>query len=311
MKLLIWMIVSVIVIITLAGWLLVRFAFVTTENERGEVHLPSHGPYAPLHETIQSFSQRVQNAPYQTVQILSKDGLKLYGRYYHFRDDAPCIIAFHGYKGHPFFDGCPSYAIAEKMHYNLLLVEQRGHGRSQGKVLTMGVKEKDDCVQWSMWAQKTYPLIPQILFGVSMGAATVMMASDQPVSDNVQAIIADCGYTSVPAILKHCIPQMIPHAQSDLFYPIGRYGARLFAGFDPKKGSAIEALRHKHIPVLLIHGDIDDFVPWQMSIENNDACRSEHQLLMIHNAPHAASFFVDPETYLNHACSFLQKHVSE
>ena len=144
-----------------------------------------------------------------------------------------------------------------------------------------------------------------------MGAATVKMASDQPVSDNVQAIIADCGYTSVPAILKHCIPQMIPHAQSDLFYPIGRYGARLFAGFDPKKGSAIEALRHTHIPVLLIHGDIDDFVPWQMSIENNDACRSEHQLLMIHNAPHAASFFVDPETYLNHACSFLQKHVSE
>ena len=309
MKILFLIIAAVAAVIVLISWMLYRFTFATGEKERGEVHIPSHGPYGILYDTMVSYSTHVQNAPFTYVHTQSMDGLKLSGMYYHRKAGVPLILAFHGYKGHPYFDGCPAFAIAEKMGYNLLLVEQRGHGHSEGKCLTMGVRERMDCVCWSRWAQQHYPDTDQVLMGVSIGAATVLMASDQGVSDHVKAIIADCGYTTVPAILKHCIPQMLKGAPVGLCYAIGRLGARLFAGFDPEDGNALTSMKNNTIPVLLIHGDIDDFVPWQMSIENNEACIAEHRLVMIHDAPHAASFFTDADTYLDEACTFLHHYL--
>ena len=103
---------------------------------------------------------------------------------------------------------------------------------------------------------------------------------------------------------------MLKGAPVALCYAVGRLGARLFAGFDPEDGNALVSMKHNTIPVMFIHGDIDDFVPWQMSIENNEACIAEHQLVMIHNAPHAASFFTDADTYLKEACTFLEKYIS-
>lgn len=309
MKWIITIVIVLVVLFLLLAWLLYRFAFLTGEKERGEVHIPSHGPYAPLYETMRTYVDELASVPYEGVTAQSEDGLTLYGRYYENRKGAPLLIFFHGYKGHAYMDGCPAYAIAKKLNINLLLVDQRGHGKSEGTCTTMAVKEREDCACWSRWAAETYPGVEIILMGVSMGGATVTMSLDQNLSDNVKCVVADCGFTSPKEILCHCIPSMIPHAPVKLCYCAGRLGAKLFGHFDPNAGNAKGVLAKTDIPVLFIHGDIDDFVPWQMSVENHEVCHSEKKLLLVKDAPHAASYFTDADLYVKESCDFITRYI--
>ncbi|MGM9940766.1 MAG: alpha/beta hydrolase [Bulleidia sp.] len=295
----------VIIIVLLLSFLLYRFAFATGEKERGDVHVPSHGPYAPLYERMVLDVDTVKKADWEWISITSKDGLKLYGRLEKGKENMPVMMFFHGWRGHAFFDGCPAYMIAHALAYNIILVDQRGHGRSEGKCTTMAIRECQDCADWANAVYAEAPDTPIILMGVSMGAAAVLMSADRNLPCTVKGIIADCGFTSPKDILRHCIPSMVPHAPVGLCYQLGRLGALLFGHFDPDRGDARKALAASHIPVLLIHGDIDDFVPWQMSIENQKACAGESRLVLIRNAPHASSWFTDPDTYRKEVLSFL------
>lgn len=296
-----------ITVILVLSFLLYRFAFATGEKERGDVHVPSHGPYAILHERMVQDVNVLKNADWEWISITSGDGLRLYGRLERGEKDKPVLLFFHGWRGNAFFDGCPAYMIGHELGYNIILVDQRGHGRSEGNCTTMAVKECQDCADWANAVYDQAPDTPIILMGVSMGASTVLMAADRDLPETVRGIIADCGFTSSRDILRHCIPSMAPHAPVGLCYQLGRLGAILFGHFDPEDGNAIKALSHSSIPVLLIHGDIDDFVPWQMSIENQKACAGESRLVMIHNAPHAASWFTDSDTYRKEVMSFLDQ----
>ncbi len=176
------------------------------------------------------------------------------------------------------------------------MVDQRAGGLSEGHIITFGIKERYDCQRWAWYiAERFGNDVPIILTGISMGAATVMMTSVLELPANVIGVLADCGYTSAKAIIKKVIHQMgLPSAVA---YPFVRLGARLFGGFDLEAASPIEAMKICRLPVLFVHGDADDYVPWSMSSENYEACAAPKRLLTVAGAGHGLAYPADPQGY--------------
>ena len=142
-----------------------------------------------------------------------------------------------------------------------------------------------------------------------MGAATVMIAAGEPLPRNVIHVLADCGYTSTRAIISKVMRDLgLPPR---LLYPLARLSAILFGGFDPDARSPIDSMTRCRLPIIFFHGDADDFVPYEMSVENYNACisdRKEH--VTIKGAGHGVAFPVDQEGYKDAARAFFDSYLS-
>lgn len=147
--------------------------------------------------------------PCEEVFTQSADGLQLHGRYYETAPGAPVQILVHGYNGNPLRDFSGGLLFTLRFGYNVILIDQRAHGQSEGRCLTFGVRVREDCLAWIRYANARFGgETPIVLTGISMGAATVLMASELELPDNVVGIIADCGYSSPREIIRTVIREM-------------------------------------------------------------------------------------------------------
>jgi fermentation-respiration switch protein FrsA (DUF1100 family) len=190
--------------------------------------------------------------------------------------------------------------------YNVLLAAQRAHGESEGKWITFGAKERYDCRSWCHYLVNRFgDGIGIVLDGISMGAATVLMATELDLPKNVKAVMADCGYTS-PWEIVCDVAKRSMHIPKYPFMPLFRLVTKLTAGFDLKEVSAVTAMeKNTKYPVQFIHGLADDFVPHEMSVRNYEACRAPKRLISIPNAGHGLSFLVDEPTCREACSTFL------
>lgn len=255
------------------------------------------------HDPMLHLAEELEGCESESVSIRSRDGLTLCGRYYHISDQNHLEILFHGWRSNALRDGCGGAKLARDAGYNLLIVDQRAHGSSDGNTITFGVKEKYDCLDWVNYAIDRFGNDVRILLGgVSMGAATVLMASSLPLPPNVVGITADCPYSSPEAIIrKVCRDMGIPDR---LGYPFVRISARLIGRFSLADSGAVEAVRHAKVPIMLMHGEEDDFVPFSMSLEILDAIASDKKFLAIPRAGHGLAYFYDTETYTREVTAF-------
>lgn len=280
------------------------------KNGASENEMPHGKQYEPYAEMIEKNYHEACTYPFQQVFIQSEDGITLAANYYHFRESAPLILFFHGYHSGPLRDGSGILLYAQKEGYNLLMVNQRAHGKSGGKAITFGIKERLDCLDWIHYAVRRFGEdIPIVLAGISMGASTVLMASDLELPENVKGIMADCPYSEPKEILKSVMKQM--KLPVNITYATVRLGAKLFGKFDVEEASALESMKHCKLPILLIHGEADDFVPCEMSWICYEACTSEDKkLVTVKGAAHAISYCVDTEFYKKELTAFLERILS-
>ena len=139
----------------------------------------------------------------EPITITSFDGLKLYGRYYHFVDGAPILLQFHGYRGSAERDMSGGNKVAFERGYNCLVVDHRAHGKSEGSTITFGIKERYDVVSWCNYIANRFGLDTLVtISGISMGGATVLMSADLDLPSNVIGILADCPFSSPKDILN-------------------------------------------------------------------------------------------------------------
>ena len=243
------------------------------------------------------------SVPCEEVSIKSYDGKTLYASYYNLFDGAPLTILFHGYKSLGVRDFSAIAAECMKLRQNLLLIDQRAHGRSEGKVISFGIKERFDCKSWVDYAVGRFGKDTKILlYGISMGAATVLMASELPLKENVKGIVADCPYSSPKdIILKVCRDRRLPPW---LISPFIRLGAILFGGFKLDECSAENAVTKTKIPILLIHGEADDFVPCTMSDKIARKGRTV-TYLKVPGANHGRALIYGRKAYLSKLTAFL------
>ena len=268
--------------------------------------LPQGKAYEDYHGTITRCVKEVLEVPYEEVQIGSHDGLVLSGKYYHLKDDAPMILFFHGYRCSAIRDGNGMFLYTRKLGFNVFLADQRAHGKSQGKTITFGVKERYDVLSWVNYFTERFGEKQKIyLSGLSMGGATVLMASNVGLPKNVMGILADCPYSSPKAILCAVIKQM--GFPVKLTYTLAKLSAKWFGKFDMEESSAIEAVRDSEIPTLILHGNADNFVPCSMSMECQRAGEGHVQLVLIKDAAHGMSHCVDTPSYEKAAYAFFQE----
>lgn len=261
--------------------------------------------YEELAEVIVECTRVMDKAPCEHVYIQSMDGLKLHARYYHTQVNAPTMIVMHGYKGNALRDGSGGFAFSRRLGFNVLVPDQRAHAKSQGNVITFGIKERYDCLQWIKYINTRFGNeYPIILSGLSMGAATVLMTADLDLPENVLAIMADCPYASPAGIIrKVCTDRRFPE---QVVFPFIRLAARLLGGFSITETSAVDAVKEARVPILLFHGDDDRFVPWEMSREIAENCATSVQLELFPGAGHGLCYMTDPDRYEAAALSFLQ-----
>ena len=240
----------------------------------------------------------------KNVEITAKDGIKLKGTEYIVNtENNKWAIVLHGYRSSP----KSVLTIGEhfsKEGYNVLIPNMRGCGESEGKYIGLGWLDKDDLQGWIKLIVEQNENSEIILHGSSMGSATVLMASGDNIPSNVKAIIADSGYTSVWDIFaseakkRFNIPKF---PVLNMFQIV----AKVRAGYDIKKASALEQVKKSKTPILFIHGDADDFVPEYMCEQLYEAANCKKEKLIIEGAGHTDSKYKGPETYYNKIFEFI------
>lgn len=288
--------IILVLFILLVSYITYRIAFYVSPRQKdGGIPMPGGEQYAAVKHITKPLMEEMAALPFERVYIRSHDGLNLAGRYYHAADGAPLQIQVHGYRGGPIRDFCGGHKLARRMGHNTLVVEQRALGESGGRTITFGVKERLDCLAWANYAAQRWPNTDVILSGVSMGATTVIMAAGLDLPPQVRGIIADCPFASPEKIIaKVCRDMKLPPA---LAMPFIRLGARIFGGFRLKAADAAEAVKQAKLPVLILHGEDDRFVPCEMSAEIARANPAMVRRFTFPGAGHGLSYLVNAEKY--------------
>ena len=297
----------VLTVILAASYFTYRRCFYSRPGHHNEPYEPLRGrQFKPVEETLFRVISIMEQYPYEDVGITSYDGIPLRARYYHFADGAPLLILCHGYRSSALRDGCGGHALSRKMGFNALVIHQRCHGESGGRTITFGIKERHDVISWINWANHRFGSdTPTMLYGLSMGAATVLMGCEAGYPGNVVCVMADSAYAA-PAdiILKVCKDL---HYPPKLAYPFIYLGAMLFGGFRLDSCTARDAVRHAKVPILLIHGEDDRLVPSAMSNIIAENCASPVTVRTFPDAAHGLSYMVDPERFERVIFDFLNK----
>lgn len=265
------------------------------------------GPWAEYADRIKNGMDWFFSQPLEEVGITSYDGLKLCGYYLPAEGAKTTVILMHGYRSKELFDFSCIYRRYHELGYNLLVPYQRAHGKSQGKLICFGVKERYDCARWAEFISKNYPEQDIIIEGMSMGATTVLMAAGLKLPEQVKGVIADCGFTRPYDIMEDTMKRwkLPPRPYLDIMSVITRLiGFNMFM-------STEDSLRNCKRPVLLIHGTADKIVPAEMSVKNFKACAGEKELVLVEGAGHGTSYIIDHDRCDEALLRFLNKYCKQ
>lgn len=294
-------------LVLLISYICFRMAFYADrkpEKLADEFDIPDSSIYGGYRDLLVQWMKAAKALPHEDISIESFDGLTLWGTYFECAPGAPIEILFHGYRGHANREMSGAVRRCHSLGHSALIVDQRACGRSGGNVITFGVNESRDCLKWVEYVVDRWPDVKIILAGVSMGAGTVVMATARNLPKNVIGVLADCGYTSPKDIIKKVI-SVDMHLPADLAYPFVQLGARLFGHFNIDELAPIDAVRNTKIPILLIHGQEDDFVPCEMSVRCHEANPTSTRLHTVPGAGHGLAYPVDQDGYIQAAREFF------
>lgn len=247
----------------------------------------------------------------EEVSITSDDGLQLFGRYFKNGSSRKNIICFHGYTS----EGMNDYPCLIKFYleagYNVLVIDERAHGKSEGTYIGFGCLDRWDALLWIEYIVNRFGDEQEIiLHGTSMGGATVLMTSGLELPPNVKGIISDCAFTSAWDVFTSVLHSMY-HIPAFPILQIADHMCRKKAGYGLAECNSAQEVKKSNVPILFIHGDADTFVPYKMCHEIYENCASDKQILIIKDASHAEAYHKDTEAYEGAIKSFLGKLVPQ
>lgn len=209
--------------------------------------------------------------------------------------------------------------------WHVIAVDVAGHGDSpvgNKSVPAYGYHEKYDIDAVVDWARNRFgPVLPVILVGESMGAATVLQYGPigAPLGTSseqwkIQAIIADCSYSSAADELDARLADTgIPPFIAKPVHTVVDALLYRFRGYHLADPSPKEAVLQTPLPILFIHGDADTYVPTRMSQDMADRRRSltvgPTDLLIIPEASHAKSVMVNRDLWFDRVFAFLGQYL--
>lgn len=305
------LIALIIIIILLAAVMIGLYAayhrvFYSPTKEMSETVGPDVVTKHPYSDIAKQKIQQLSDRPCQFVHTRAFDGLRLSARFYEGEEGKPLCLCFHGYKGSALRDysGIGTFLIREG--YNVIIVDERAHWRSQGHTISFGINERKDVLSWLQYTKRRFSEnIPIYIFGISMGGGTVLMASGLELPENVKGIVADCPFSSPKDIIKH-VCRMVK-LNPELCWPAVWLSAHVYGRFNINATTAAKSVLNADKPILIVHGEADNFVPMSMSREIKDARPELIDYQTFPEAGHGLSYYYDTERYERMINDFIAK----
>lgn len=300
LKILLGIAIFIAGLLTIAG----EVIFFIMSNRKGNVDFLWDGEESEHNKAIRLNREKdrkwLKSQPLKEFSITSDDGLKLCATM--LPADIPTnryILAIHGYRatGHNEFDSIARFYHEQGI--NVFMIDHRASGKSEGKYITYGAKESEDCMKWLSFMIDTFGKDIKIaLHGCSMGSATTMMLLGKELPSNVVFAVSDCGYSSLKAQLYHNFHQN--KMPADLCYFLYKLFGKIHGKFDADSIQPVISLEKCKIPVIFAHGKEDAFVPFNMVYANYDACPVKDKVLIpVDGAEHVQAFQCSDEIQKN------------
>lgn len=254
---------------------------------------------------IRAAKEWLNEQPYEEIWVESDDNLRLYGRFFPCGDSKKTVICFHGYTS----EGMNDYSTLARFYldngFNLLIVDQRAHGKSEGTYIGFGCLDRHDAKVWIEYIVDRLGEDCRILLhGDSMGASTVLMTLGLDLPEQVKAAVSDCAFTSAWDVFSAVLRNMY-HLPPFPIMQIANQMVKKKAGYELDECNAIREVAETKVPVLFIHGEDDSFVPCSMVHQLYRACQSEKKLVLVEGAGHVESCYKNPEEYEKAIRSFI------
>lgn len=174
------------------------------DRSNGKMRVSGSPEMIETTEIVKKAAGQLEKSGCDVVEITAHDGISLIGHWCPCEEPKRTIVAMHGWRSSWSHDFGLIADFWRNNHCSVLYAEQRGQNNSGGDHMSLGLLERYDCLAWTNWInEKTGKSIPIYLAGVSMGATSVLMASELELPDNVFGIAADSAFTSLHAIWKH------------------------------------------------------------------------------------------------------------
>lgn len=251
----------------------------------------------------------ISQQQFEDFNIQSDDGLTLRAKFLKAdKESDKVLIAIHGYHSYNLREYASYLKFYHELGFHILLPDNRAHGESDGKYIGFGWLDRLDCIKW-IYKMKDYfqKDLQIVLHGISMGSATVLMASGEKLPSDVKCIISDCGFTSVYDEIKYEVKDH--QLLSKVILPTATLLSKKRVGYSFKEASTIDQVKKSQTPTLFIHGDQDDYVPTYMVYDLYNACPADKDLLIVEGAKHAESYLVDQKLCEKTIIEFMQKYV--
>lgn len=259
--------------------------------------------YAPM---LAERKEKLLTSIHRDVFIKAQDGLRLHGTYFPVGGEQKVVICFHGYTSEGMKDFIALSEYYFKRGYSMLLVDARAHGKSEGDYIGFGCIDRRDALEWIDWVIGQCGKEARIfLHGISMGGATVLMTGGLELPKQVKGIISDCAFTSPKEVFTHVLRSMY-HLPAFPVIQLADLWNRKRAGYGMDECNAAREVRKAKVPVLMIHGDADTFVPCSMCEKIYANCASPKKKLIVKGAAHGESYYKDTELYETALTDFLE-----
>lgn len=303
-----YIVIGLLVVVLIGGYVAFHIALVRRPT-KDLLELPhykeKYGPYLP---TMTAARDKWAAEPFEAVEITAFDGTKLFGRLYDHPHPRATVLLLHGYRATAIRDFACAMDMYRDCGLRILAIDHRACGNSGGRYIGMGVLERHDAAAWLWYLHDRFGEDHNLFMsGLSMGAATAMMATSLKLPPNLRGITADCGFSSAYDIIAKVIREDC-RLPAPLIMPLINLYCRVLVGFSLHDCTAEEALKNNDVPVLFLHGRDDAFVPCYMTERSHAACKGEKHLLVVDNADHGMSFLIDPKRCTEELHAFFDGH---
>lgn len=247
----------------------------------------------------------MQELPHDRLTQISKDGIRLSAQYYPNRASRRVAVLVHGWRSAPWWDYGGLFELLYQNGYAILAVSQRALYESEGRYVTYGVREKEDLKGWiSLLLDRYGSDLAIALFGVSMGATTVLLACGETLPKQVKCVVADCGYTKASELFRNASKGWLP-----LIRLLNDLLLRAHSGVSYFDADAPKAVARSDTPTYFIHGDADEVVPVAMAETLYASCTAPKEKWIVPKAGHGEAYATDPDGYASRVLPFLERYM--
>lgn len=260
----------------------------------------------------------IKNRRIENLEIKSRDGLVLFGQYIYSNssqnenEPTNIVILSHGYGGNGYKDMVIFTEFYSKMGYDVLLIDQRAHGKSEGTAITFGAHESDDIILWARtMVEKHAGNCKMLIHGWSMGAAGAYLAAAKGLPTQVKGIVYDCGYSVAEAQFMHFAKRTIPLPNTLIWYVLQfmKPWCKILCDFNMKDSSPLFVSRSMRLPIFFVHGAEDSCVPMWMGRRLYEATdrTAYRDMLIVPETEHTYCYIHAKDAYEDGILKLIEK----